>query len=304
MKMKKLLAGVLAAAMVVTAVPAAAEAKATPTNKALPITFSAESDIHAVFGYQDVSKKSEEYTFSADLFVPKAAVVEKTTYAMAVNLNVFGVQGEDAIPCAIGVAKPTFSLSAGAFTFGGVTNATSILSATEVGDYYNIKIDAMPIKLTQYAGGGISKIADVPDDVVVFPELIFSGKAASTTKLYMDNLAILGGSSKAYKTGFDSGEKDVATVGPEGLDTEPMTSPVKFAAGNLSVKSEKVTIKAGKTINLGATADPAGKITFKSSNKKVATVNAKGVVKGVKKGKAKITITANGLKQVVTVTVK
>lgn len=36
---------------------------------------------------------------------------------------------------------------------------------------------------------------------------------------------------------------------------------------------------------------PAGKITYTSSNKKVATVTSKGVVKGIKKGKATITVT-------------
>lgn len=47
------------------------------------------------------------------------------------------------------------------------------------------------------------------------------------------------------------------------------------------------------------------KVTFKSSNKKVAKVTKNGVVKAVKKGKCKITVkTASGKKAVVKVTVK
>ena len=47
------------------------------------------------------------------------------------------------------------------------------------------------------------------------------------------------------------------------------------------------------------------KFTYKSSNKKIATVNKKGKVKGKKKGKVKITITAdNGMKKVVKLEVK
>jgi len=46
------------------------------------------------------------------------------------------------------------------------------------------------------------------------------------------------------------------------------------------------------------------KVTFKSSNKKVASVTKKGVVKGVKKGTAKITVKAGKKKVVVKVKVK
>lgn len=46
------------------------------------------------------------------------------------------------------------------------------------------------------------------------------------------------------------------------------------------------------------------KVTYKSSNKKIVTVMDKGVVKGVKKGKATITVKANGKTVKVKVAVK
>ena len=63
-------------------------------------------------------------------------------------------------------------------------------------------------------------------------------------------------------------------------------------------KAGTVKLKKGKTLRLTATvySDTAvTTLTWKSSNKKVATVNKNGVVKGVKKGTATITVkTKNG----------
>lgn len=62
----------------------------------------------------------------------------------------------------------------------------------------------------------------------------------------------------------------------------------------LKVKS-KLTLKKGKKKSIKYTVYPDNatnkKVTFKSSNKKVATVSSKGVIKAKKKGKATITIT-------------
>ena len=72
----------------------------------------------------------------------------------------------------------------------------------------------------------------------------------------------------------------------------------------LTVKSTKSTVKVGKKVMISATATPAIKITYASSNKKVATVDAKGTVTGKKAGKAVISVKANGKTVKVTVTVK
>jgi uncharacterized protein YjdB len=77
---------------------------------------------------------------------------------------------------------------------------------------------------------------------------------------------------------------------------------VKNAA--LTLKKANATIKNGKKYTIKATATPAAKATYKSSNKKVATVSSKGVVKAKKKGKATITVTANGISKKFKVTIK
>ena len=45
-------------------------------------------------------------------------------------------------------------------------------------------------------------------------------------------------------------------------------------------------------------------VTYKSGNKKIATVSSNGTIKGIKKGTAKITVTCNGVTKTVKVTVK
>ncbi len=76
-------------------------------------------------------------------------------------------------------------------------------------------------------------------------------------------------------------------------------NPVKVKSVKLN--KSKATIKVGKTIKLRATIKPQNatnkKVTWSSSNKKIATVNKNGKVKGIKKGTVTITVkTKNGKK--------
>ena len=79
---------------------------------------------------------------------------------------------------------------------------------------------------------------------------------------------------------------------------------VKVKTPSLKLTKSSATVKVGKTTKISAKATPSKKITYKSSNTKIATVSSKGVVKGKKKGTAKITVTCNGVKKVFTVKVK
>ena len=66
-----------------------------------------------------------------------------------------------------------------------------------------------------------------------------------------------------------------------------------------------LTVKKGKKASLKYQLYPVKtKLTFKSSNKKVATVDKKGVVTGKKKGNTKITIKAKNKKLTIKVKVK
>lgn len=93
-------------------------------------------------------------------------------------------------------------------------------------------------------------------------------------------------------------------------DPKPAEKPHKktVKAKKVVVNKKRIVLKKGKKVKLKAKLKPANateKVTFKSSNKKVAKVTKNGVVKAVKKGKCKITVkTASGKKAVVKVTVK
>ena len=77
---------------------------------------------------------------------------------------------------------------------------------------------------------------------------------------------------------------------------------------SIKLNKKKATMVIGKKLTLKAKVKPANAettLTWSSSNKKVATVSQKGVVKAVGKGKATITVeTANGLKATCAITVK
>ena len=75
------------------------------------------------------------------------------------------------------------------------------------------------------------------------------------------------------------------------------------AATKVKINKTKASIYVGKTVQLKITGTKK-KITWKSSNKKVATVTSNGKVKGIKKGTAKITATVSKKKYTCKVTVK
>jgi hypothetical protein len=83
----------------------------------------------------------------------------------------------------------------------------------------------------------------------------------------------------------------------------PSSGNTAEAASKLKVTCSQKTI----AVNCSTTIKTNVKATYASSNKKIATVNSKGVVKGKKVGKVKITITSKSNKKrqkTVTITVK
>ena len=83
---------------------------------------------------------------------------------------------------------------------------------------------------------------------------------------------------------------------------------VKEAATKVKLNKTKATLKKGGTLTLKATVTPSSstdKLTWSSSNKKVAAVDSKGKVTAKKKGTAVITVkTASGKKATCSITVK
>ena len=88
-------------------------------------------------------------------------------------------------------------------------------------------------------------------------------------------------------------------------DTKP--KPAKKTTKKIKLNRKKLTLKKGKTFKLKVTLTPKDsqdKITYKTSNRKIATVSKTGKIKAKKKGKVKITVISGKKKAVCTVKVK
>ena len=123
---------------------------------------------------------------------------------------------------------------------------------------------------------------------------------SGTAKFKSSNTKVATVNSKGVITGKKAGTtKITVTVGKY-----KKVLTVKVKKPSFSLVKSSANLKKGKKVTIKVKAAPASKVTYKSSNKKVATVNSKGVVTAKKKGTAKITVKCNGITKTFKVTVK
>ena len=127
------------------------------------------------------------------------------------------------------------------------------------------------------------------------------------------------------KVTYSSSNKSIATVSSSGTVTGKKAGTAKITVKSgtkktvvtvtvTKIKTKKLTgvpktktLFRGKTFTIKAVATPKNtdeRITYKSSNTKIAAVTSKGVVKGLRKGKATITVQSGSKKMTCKVTVK
>lgn len=104
-------------------------------------------------------------------------------------------------------------------------------------------------------------------------------------------------SNKGVVTAKKSGTAKIK-ITVTGKDNKKKSSYVKVKVKYVSLALNKKTasLKVGKKLTLAAKASPKRKVKWSSSNRKVATVSTKGVVKGVKAGTAKLTASVGNKK--------
>ena len=149
-------------------------------------------------------------------------------------------------------------------------------------------------------------------------------KKGETYKKLASSIAVAPITSKEKVT-YSSSNKSVATVSSKGVIKAKKAGTAKITVKSGSkkvvvtvkvtgVKTTKLsgvpetkTISKKKSFKIKAVATPKNtdeKITYKSSNKKIATVTSKGVVKVLRKGTATITVQSGSQKMTCKVTVK
>ena len=210
----------------------------------------------------------------------------------------------------------TVTVKATATPSATVTYTTSnkaIATVSSTGVVKGIKAGTVTITATTSTGLKTTCKVTVKAPSVKFAKssaVVYTGKTATV------KATLAGVSSVTYK----SSNTKIATVNSKtgtvkgikaGTVTITATSGKLKATYKLTVKNptftltkSSATIAKGKTTTIKSKAAPASKVTYISSNRKVATVTSKGVVKGIRKGKATITVKCNGITKKFVVTVK
>jgi len=211
-------------------------------------------------------------------------------------------------------------------TLTWTSSDNSIATVNANGLVKGVKKGSATIKVTTRNGKTASikvkVVAPVPTKVI-----INQGKSAT---LYMGStlkLTTKCAPAKAEsKLTWSSSKPAVATVSSKGVVTPKKAGKTKITVKTANGKKASITVKVvgaksvklkegksktlkvGKKLTLHATVSPAKvktKLTWTSSDTKVATVSSKGVVTAKKAGTAKITVkTANGKSATITITVK
>lgn len=160
--------------------------------------------------------------------------------------------------------------------------------------------------------------------IVLNAEKIVLQVKQSMSKLKVSGLA-KGDSVKSWKSGNQkivkvnqkgkitaqkkAGTTQVTITLASGLQKKILVTVQKSIVKTTKISglAKTLTLKKGKSVTLKPVISPITsqeKITYKSSNKKIAAVNAKGVVKANMAGTASITVTSGEQKFIVKVTVK
>ncbi len=288
---KKVIAALLAFAVCFTTlfVTDSMQAEAASVTKALEVQVdyaknAATGDDSGVYIENLISNQKitfgKKYTFSAKLYVP-AVYMQSARIWVKPSVNFYNGKGKY-----LGWAMPKS---------GGYSYDKNSGNVKKSGDFYVVTVK-IPLDNCTGISAKNGKISS---------GLFVAGfNKAYSGSIYVDDVKITADKKTVANQNFENGKVGQCRYYINSSNKARTPKIVSYTGKTLQVAKTSLSVKKGKKVSIKATALPNAKITYTSSNKKIATVTSKGVVKGIKKGNATILVKANGKTVKVKVTVK
>lgn len=288
---KKVLAALLAFAVCFTTlfVTDRMDVEAATATKALEVQVkyaknAASGDDSGVYIENLISDKKitfgKSYTFSAKLYIP-AAYMKSARIWVKPSMSFSTDKGKY-----LGWAMPQA---------GGYSYDKNSKEVKKSGDFYVVSVK-IPLDNCTKISAKSGKISSA---------LFVAGfNKAYSGSIYVDDVKITADTKTVAEQNFEKAKVGQCRYYINNSNKARTPKIVSYTGKALQVAKTSLSVKKGKTVNVKATALPDTKITYTSSNKKIATVTNKGVVKGIKKGTTTILVKANGKTVKVKVTVK
>lgn len=269
-----------------------------------------------LWGIGEQGSYSESYTVSYKLYIPESYIKEGSAVNLGTTLDFNDASEEEWRWAGFAECPGAEFQSDGRFTTYDDKTQQDVeidyATAKKSGGYWVFSYKSTSGELRT---DGAEADASAASSVDVGFALSIKGICitAKNKAIYLDDLKIVRADGTVVADqNFNSADGltdfGAARIAPDMGDTDgkalKITAIPSAEKKTLKVSKTKLNVKVGKKVQIKAAATPKAKITYTSSNKKVATVNAKGVVTGKKAGTATITVKANGKTVKVKVTVK
>ncbi|MDO5423193.1 MAG: Ig-like domain-containing protein [Eubacteriales bacterium] len=251
-------------------------------------------------------------TFRVDLDTETCGIFHtwKTVVDKAATCVDEGSQHKECSVCGLKKAA-TVIPATGEHTYGAyktTKEATVLAEGTKVRtcSVCGVKETASIKKLTATIKAAKSSLTVYVGKSVAAPKItVGKGDAVKSYKSSKPSVATV--NSKGKITGRKAGTANILVTLKSGKTTKIKVTVKKIATTKVAVNKKSVTLKKGKTLQLKVTVTPKDsqdKLTYKTSNAKVATVSSKGKITAKAAGTATITITSGTKKVTCKVTVK
>lgn len=176
------------------------------------------------------------------------------------------------------------------------------VSVEEEGDYCKLTVEDYPlgenlIRSDEEAEEDVITPLDMskPYNINVCFSIVPQNGVGGDAVIILDDVAVKDSGNVLYSEDFESSENRADKWAPgDERDAQHVIKNRAYNTKILSLKAKKANIKVGKKAKIKATAVAGTKVTYKSNKPKTASVDAKGNVKGIKKGKAVISVSCCG----------